>query len=91
MVESLSVKRLHMDDANRTGSQRRRAASPQIDHLLATQPDLLRCRDVGSKLSPTLYLNIIPQGLSNSYMSFISTISTPGALGSCLIASLEKT
>ncbi|KAH8654800.1 hypothetical protein BGZ61DRAFT_486866 [Ilyonectria robusta] len=60
----------------------RRAASPQIDHPLATQPHLLRCRDVGSRRSPTLCLGTIPQGLcistsssasqSNSYMSSMS-------------------
>ncbi|CAM1500431.1 Fc.00g095930.m01.CDS01 [Cosmosporella sp. VM-42] len=86
--ETSSLKRLHIDDAYMAGSQKRRAASPQDEHLLAAQPDLLlRRRDMGSRGSPTPRLGTIPQGTSISSISsasrsnsYMSTMSIPASI-----------
>ncbi|KAF7561550.1 hypothetical protein G7046_g2591 [Stylonectria norvegica] len=82
MEETQSLKRLRIDDPYKSGCQKRRAASPPDEHLMASHPDVLRRRDLGSRGSPTPRLGTIPQGTSisslssashsNSYMSGLS-------------------
>ncbi|KPM35149.1 hypothetical protein AK830_g11421 [Neonectria ditissima] len=90
--ETSSLKRLHIDDAYLpAGGQKRRAASPPEELLLATQIDLTH----RSRGSPTPRLSTITQGTtmsslpstsrSNSYMSAMSvppsTITTANSFG----------
>lgn len=82
--ETQSLKRLHIDDAYVVGGQKRRAASPQEDHLLVAQPDLFRRQEIGPRGSPALRLNTIPQGLpltavapTSRNNSYVSTMSMP--------------
>ncbi|KAI5461977.1 hypothetical protein BGZ63DRAFT_413461 [Mariannaea sp. PMI_226] len=77
MEETQSLKRLHIDDAYLAGSQKRRAASPQDEHLLASQIELAR----RSRGSPEARLSTIPQGTAVSSvpstsrsMSYISSM-----------------
>ncbi|KAH6884824.1 hypothetical protein B0T10DRAFT_97339 [Thelonectria olida] len=80
--ETSSLKRLHIDDAYVVGGQKRRAASPQDEHLLASQIELAR-RSRGSP-EPRLGLSTIPQGApissvpsTSRSMSYMSSISVP--------------
>lgn len=82
-----SLKRLHIDDAYSVGGQKRRAASPPDEPLLAAQTDLVRRRDAGHRGSPTPRLSAVPQGTSMSTMSsvsrsnsYMSTMSIPASI-----------
>lgn len=94
MEETQSLKRLHIDDAYMAGSQKRRAASPNDEPIMAPYADMSRRRDMGSRDSPTSRLATLPRGAtmpsvstsrSGSYMSAMSmpptTITTANSFG----------
>ncbi|KAM5352858.1 hypothetical protein ACJ41O_005580 [Fusarium nematophilum] len=83
MEEAQSLKRLHIDDAYMAGGQKRRAASPNDEHILAMPTEFTRRRELGSRGSPTPRITTLARGAtmpsvstsrSNSY---ISTMSIP--------------
>ncbi|EXK75735.1 hypothetical protein FOQG_19500 [Fusarium oxysporum f. sp. raphani 54005] len=83
-----SLKRLHVDDAYVSGGQKRRAASPNHEHMLC-MPDLSRQRDLTSRGSPQDRYTSFPQGAtkppvstsrSNPYISNMSMSMHPAGL-----------
>jgi hypothetical protein len=89
MEEGQSLKRLHIDDAyNKPGGQKRRAASPNDDHL--TMPsDMSRRREMSSRGSPQGRLTTLPRGATmpsvptsrnNSYISTMSMSMHPTSI-----------
>ncbi|KAF5637375.1 zinc finger protein [Fusarium tjaetaba] len=88
MEDGQSLKRLHIDDAYMPGGQKRRAASPNDEHMLG-MPDMSRRRDMSSRGSPQGRFNSLSRGVtmpsvstsrSNSYISNMSMSMHPAGL-----------
>lgn len=88
MEDGQSLKRLHIDDAYVPGGQKRRAASPNDEHMLG-MPDMSRRRDMSSRGSPQGRYTSLPRGAtmpsvstsrSNSYISNMSMSMHPAGL-----------
>ncbi|KAF4968702.1 hypothetical protein FZEAL_10350 [Fusarium zealandicum] len=80
MEDGQSLKRLHIDDAYMAGGQKRRAASPNDDHLVAMSTDFSRRRDMGPRGPATLPRGATMPSVSTSGTnSYISTMSIPVA------------
>lgn len=88
MEDGQSLKRLHIDDAYIQGGQKRRAASPNDEHMLG-MPDMSRRRDLSSRGSPQGRYTALSRGAtmpsvstsrSNSYISNMSMSMHPAGL-----------
>jgi hypothetical protein len=89
MEDGQSLKRLHIDDAYVPGGQKRRAASPNDEHLLGMPSDMSRRRELSSRGSPQGRFTSLPRGAtmpsvstsrSNSYIATVSMSMQPASI-----------
>ncbi|KAJ4125162.1 hypothetical protein NW765_015552 [Fusarium oxysporum] len=89
MEDGQSLKRLHIDDAYMPGSQKRRAASSNDEHMLSMPSDASHRRDLSSRESPQGRYTSLSRGAampsvssprSNSYISIMSMSMHPASL-----------
>ncbi|KAF5020646.1 hypothetical protein F66182_7323 [Fusarium sp. NRRL 66182] len=89
MEDGQSLKRLHIDDAYMAGGQKRRAASPNDEHILSMSSDISRRRDMNARGSPQARITAPPRGAtmpsvpasrSNSYISTMSMSMHPAGI-----------
>ncbi|KAF9760913.1 hypothetical protein IL306_004058 [Fusarium sp. DS 682] len=89
MEDGQSLKRLHIDDAYAPGGQKRRAASPNDEHMLSMSSDMSRRRDLSSRGSPQDRYPSLARGATipsvsnsrfNAYISNMSVLMHPAGL-----------